>query len=344
VRIRPHYDFSLMMALVVGAFAYGVHALQHPVDPPDACVPLRIAALQPYIAESDKWDQVHVQQIYDRYDSLTHTALAWNPQLLLWPEAATLTDLFDADTFAYLKEISASTDASFILGSFLSPPGQGDFNIAAAITRHGARVQIYKKMHLVPFGEYIPLRHSFPLFAKIAGQLVPSDLHAGTEYTTFDLDAPPLRVGPLICFEDTVGDLTRRMADRGAHLLINITNDSWFGTSPGSTQHLDNALFRAIENRRPMVRDANTGVTCIIDAEGRVLQSLRSEDGSPFLEGVLFGTVQVPRDPPTTVYMQWGDWVVYLSLAVTLLAAAASLIGPIGPTSASETTEERPRT
>jgi len=134
------------------------------------------------------------------------------------------------------------------------------------------------------------------------------------------------------------------MADRGAHLLINITNDSWFGTSPGSTQHLDNALFRAIENRRPMVRDANTGVTCIIDAEGRVLQSLRSEDGSPFLEGVLFGTVQVPRDPPTTVYMQWGDWVVYLSLAVTLLAAAASLIGPIGPTSASETTEERPRT
>jgi apolipoprotein N-acyltransferase len=331
MRIRPHYDFSVMMASVVGAFAYGVHALQHPVDPQTACIPLKVAALQPDIPESYKWDAHHVQEIYDRYDSLTHTALAWQPQLLLWPEAATLTDLFDADTYTYLKQISASTDAAFILGSFLSPPGQGDYNIAAAITRHGAKVQVYRKMHLVPFGEYIPLRHSFPLFAKIAGQLVPDDMRPGTEYSTFDLDSPPLRIAPLICFEDTVGDLTRRMAGHGAQLLVNITNDSWFGTSPGSTQHLDNALFRTIETRRPLVRDANTGVTCIIDAEGRVLQSLRSESGSPFQEGVLFGTVQVPRDPPTTVYMRWGDWVAYTAAAITLLATLTSLIGPIPP-------------
>jgi apolipoprotein N-acyltransferase len=337
VRIRPHYDFSLMMASVVGAFAYGVHALQHPVDPTTACVPLRIAALQPNIPESFKWDAAHVQEIYDRYDSLTHTALAWQPQLLLWPEAATLTDLFDSDTFSYLKEISASTDAAFILGSFLSPPGDGDYNIAAAITQHGAKVQIYRKMHLVPFGEYIPLRHSFPLFAKIAGQLVPNDLRPGTEYATFDLGSPPLRAGPLICFEDTVGDLTRHMAGHGAQFLINITNDSWFGTSPGSTQHLDNALFRTIETRRPLLRDANTGVTCIIDSEGRVLQSLRTEEGSPFLEGVLFGTMEVPRDPPTTFYMQWGDWVAYGSAGIVGLAVIAmAVMARVQPAAARE--------
>jgi apolipoprotein N-acyltransferase len=334
VRIRPHWDFSVMMASVVAAFAYGVHVLEHPIDLPPASggatVPLRIAAVQPDIPESFKSDAAHVQEIYDRYDALTHTALAWQPQLLLWPEAATLTDLFDADTFAWLKEIGASTDAAFILGSFLSPPGEGDYNIAACLTRHGQKVQVYRKMHLVPFGEYIPARHSFPLFAKIAGQLVPGDLRAGTEYTLFDIDSPAIRIAPLICFEDTVGDQTRRMASRGAQLLVNITNDSWFGTSPGSTQQLAHALFRAIENRRPLVRDANTGVTCIIDAEGRVLETLRDQNGSTFFEGILFGTVYVPRDPPTTLYMRYGDWVAVGSVAVAFAAIGWRLMGLIG--------------
>jgi apolipoprotein N-acyltransferase len=330
-RIRPHWDFSLMMASVVGTFAYGVHALQNPVDlPTNNTVSLRIAALQPNIPESDKATQAGAQQIFDRYDSLTHTALAWEPDLLLWPEAATLTDVFDTDTFTYLKGISASTGGAFLFGSFLSPPGQGDYNIAACLTDHGGTVQLYRKMHLVPFGEYIPARHAFPLFAEIAGQLVPSDLRAGTEFTVFHIPAPrpahsatqtpPLRIAPLICFEDTVGDQTRRFAGLGSQLLVNITNDAWFGQSPGSTQHLANALFRTIENRRPMVRDANTGITCIIDAEGRVTQSLRNEDGTPFLEGVLFGTMTVPRDPPTTFYIRYGDWVALVSVAVAFVA------------------------
>lgn len=323
-RIRPHWDFSLMMACVVGSFSYGVHALQHPVDRPPAnggnTVPLRIAALQPDIPESYKSDAAHVQQIYDRYDALTHTALAWQPQLLIWPEAATLTDLFDADTFGYLKQIAASTDAAFLLGSFQSMPDGGEFNIAACLTAHGKAVGVYRKMHLVPFGEYIPLRHSFPLFAKIAGELVPSDLRPGTEYTVFHIDSPPLRLAPLICFEDTDGDHTRRSVNRGAQLLVNITNDSWFGRSPGAAQHLANALFRTIENRRPLVRAANTGVTCIIDSEGRVLHDLRNADGTPFLEGVLFGTVFVPRDAGFTFYARYGDWVAYMAAAIAAVA------------------------
>jgi apolipoprotein N-acyltransferase len=334
-RIRPHWDFSVTMASVVGAFAYGVHALWHPIDLPPASggntIPLRFAAVQPDIPESEKSDAAHIQQIYDRYDALTHTALAWNPQILLWPEAATLTDLFDSGTFAWLKEIASSTGAAFILGSFLSPPGQGDYNIAACLTRHGQDVQVYRKIHLVPFGEYIPLRHSFPLFAKIAGELVPGDMRPGSEYTLFNLDTPPLHVAPLVCFEDTVGDLTRRMAGKGGQLLVNITNDSWFGASPGSLEHLDNALFRAIETRRPLLRDTNTGVTCLVDAQGRVLQSLRDAAGSTFLEGVLFGTVYVPRAPPTTLSIRFGDWLPLLSVTITVAAIAFLFIRPIGP-------------
>jgi len=332
VRIRPHWDFFVLMAAVAGAGAYGLHALRHPVDPASGgdAIPLRIAAVQPDIPESDKSDPARAQQIFDRYDALTRTALAWQPQLLLWPEAATLTDLFDADTFAYLGDLVADTDSAFLLGSFLSPPGDGDYNIAACLTHHGRKVQVYRKMHLVPFGEYIPLRNSFPLFAKIAGELVPGDLRAGTQYTLFQIDSPPLRIAPLICFEDTDGDHTRRFVAGGAQLLVNITNDAWFGRSPGCEQHLANALFRAIENRRPLVRDTNTGVTCIVDAEGRVLQALLNADGTPFLEGVLFGTVYVPRDAPLTFYTRFGDWLTYAAVAITAVALGFRLIGPIG--------------
>jgi len=339
-RIRPHWDFSITMAAIIGTFSYGVHALQHPVDSPGApdSTLLRVAALQPDIPESYKDDQAHQQQIYDRYDSLTRTALAWQPQLLIWPEAATLTDLFEPDTFAWLKQIDASTDAAFLLGSFLSPPDGGEFNIAACLTSHGQTVQVYRKMHLVPFGEYIPLRHTFPLFAKIAGGLVPGDLRPGTEFTNFQLDSPPLRIAPLICFEDTDGDHTRRFVlpacpgtkNPGAQLLVNITNDSWFGTSPGSAQHLANALFRTVENRRPLVRAANTGITCIIDAEGRILHSLRNSDGSTFLEGILFGTVTVPHTPPVTFYTRHGEWIPYVSSLATLLATIALSCANIG--------------
>lgn len=331
-RVRPHWDFSAMMALVVGAFAYGVHALRHPVDLPQAqggdTIPLRIAAVQPDVPESYKSDPAHVQLIYDRYEALTRTALAWQPQLLIWPEASTLTDLFDPDTFGYLKDMVADTDAAFMLGSFLSPPDGSEYNIAALLTRHAQDVQIYKKMHLVPFGEYIPLRHSFPLFAKIAGELVPGDLQAGNEFTIFHAGA--LRIAPLVCFEDTDGDETRRFVGRGAQMLVNITNDSWFGSSPGSTQHLDNAFFRTIETRRPLVRAANTGITCIVDCEGRIVYDLRNADGSTLLEGVLFGTVNIPRDGGTTLYVRFGDWVAHLAAVVTLVAMGVRFVGPIG--------------
>jgi apolipoprotein N-acyltransferase len=324
LRVRPHWDFSVMMASIVAAFAYGLHALWHPIDLPPATVPLRIAAIQPDVQEPEKWSAATAQHIWEKYDALSRTALAWQPQLLLWPEASTLTDLGDPDTFAWLQQIIAGSGASFILGTFLSPPGQGDYNVAACLTHDGKDVQVFRKMHLVPFGEYIPLRHAFPLFAKIAGQLVPEDMRAGTQLTLFNLDTPAVRLAPLVCFEDTDGDHTRRMAGMGAQMLVNITNDSWFGDSPGATQHLDNAFFRTIETRRPLLRDANTGVTCIIDAEGRILQSLRNPNGTPFLEGILFGTVNVPRDPPTTLYIRYGDWVALLSVAVTFVSIGAT--------------------
>ena len=153
------------------------------------------------------------------------------------------------------------------------------------------------------------------------------DFSPGPGPVKFVMKNPDLSFAPLICFEDTDGDHTRRCVGKGAQLLVNITNDSWFGHSPGTAQHLANALFRTIENRRPLVRDANTGVTCIIDAQGRILHSLRNADGTPFLEGVLFGTVQVPRDGPVTFYTRYGDWLAYAAAGIAGIAMAGLGLG-----------------
>ena len=140
---------------------------------------------------------------------------------------------------------------------------------------------------------------ALPLLAKIVGDQVPSDFAFGTEHTVFHLTGEKAHVAPLICFEDTIGDLTRQFVLGGANLLANVTNDGWFLRSAGSQQHLDNAVFRCVETRRPMVRAANTGVTCFVNEFGRITQILADDTGSQFTEGVLTGEVAIPTGART---------------------------------------------
>src|SRR5205807_5850212 len=168
------------------------------------------------------------------------------------------------------------------------------------------------------------LRHSFPLFAAIASTWVPGDFTPGTEDTIFSLTNGDVRVAPLICFEDTVGDLVRRFVATGANLLIDVTNDGWFLRSSGSRQHLANAIFRCVENRRPMMRAANTGVTCFVNEFGRVTQILQDDTGSTFNEGVLTGEINVPQVRQLTFYAQHGEWFAECCAAITAVAILAT--------------------
>jgi apolipoprotein N-acyltransferase len=134
-----------------------------------------------------------------------------------------------------------------------------------------------------------------------------------------------VQVAPLICFEDTIGELTRRFVlptetNPGANLLVDITNDGWFLHSAGSHQHLANAIFRCVETRRPMVRAANTGVTCFVSEFGRVTQVLQDDTGSTFTEGVLTGEVNVPTEHELTFYTQHGELFAKVCAALTLVA------------------------
>ena len=134
-----------------------------------------------------------------------------------------------------------------------------------------------------------------------------------------------MKVAPLICFEDTLGELTRQFVLRGANLLANVTNDGWFLRSAGSRQHLENAIFRCVETRRPMVRAANTGVTCFVNRFGRVTQILLDANGSQFTEGVLTGTSQVPTSGELTFY------VVTVNFSPKAAARRSSSRGAPGP-------------
>jgi apolipoprotein N-acyltransferase len=140
-----------------------------------------------------------------------------------------------------------------------------------------------------------------------------------------------IHVAPLICFEDTIGELTRQFVlpndtTSGANLLVDVTNDGWFQTSAGSHQHLANAIFRCVETRRPMIRAANTGVTCFINQFGRVTQMLRDETGSTFTEGVLAGEIKVPTEQELTFYVRHGELFAKVCAGITLFTIVAASV------------------
>ena len=321
-RMRAHFDLTLTMIAIVGLFAFGLHRAQNPA----ASKSLRLAAVQANVPQTEKFDQQFVAGIIDKLQRLSSLALRANPppDLLVWPESSMPGPMFEGGpTYQFLTDFSAAAKVDLLLGAIEEEPNRA-YNSAFLISDGGKRVQVYRKLHLVPFGEYVPLRHSFPLFAAIAHEWVPSDFDVGKEYTVFSLTSGVV-VAPLICFEDTLGELTRQFVLEGANLLVDITNDGWFLQSSGSQQHLANAVFRCVETRRPMARAANTGVTCFVNEFGRVTQLLQDETGSTFTEGVLTGSVNVPIEAQLTFYTQHGELFAKFCAGVTLIAIAASM-------------------
>jgi apolipoprotein N-acyltransferase len=231
--------------------------------------------------------------------------------------------LADPESNKFVMDLAASADTDLLLGT-IDVEDRDVYNAALLVSDGGEHVQIYRKIHLVAFGEYVPGRHTVPLLAQIVGDQVPGDFKEGKEYTVFTLTNSDLHVAPLVCFEDTIGELTRRFilpneTSPGANLLVNVTNDGWFKRSAGSHQHLANAIFRCIETRRPMVRAANTGVTCFINQFGRVTQMLRDETGSTFTEGVLAGEIKLPIEQDLTFYVRNGELFAKACVAITLI-------------------------
>jgi apolipoprotein N-acyltransferase len=201
------------------------------------------------------------------------------------------------------------------------------WNTLATLAPDGG-LSMFRKRHLVIFGEYIPFVEQLPFLARIYEQ------QAGAPYTgafsvgdsleplALELRGEKIGVIPSVCFEDTVPRLLRKFVRDGPQVIVNVTNDGWFKESPGALQHFANARFRAIELRRPMLRCANQGVTAAITATGTTLhpttgekQVLLDAAGSPFTRGHLLAELAIPRDPGFSLYARIGDWgVIVLAL------------------------------
>jgi apolipoprotein N-acyltransferase len=322
--MRPHFDLTLTMAGIVGVMAFGVHALRIHCEG----MPLNVALVQPNVPREEKFSVEFANKTFEQFSRLSRPALETKmpPDLLVWPESSMPGPVMnDERSYRFVMDFAASAKTDLLLGT-IDLDEKDAYNAALLVRESGTQTQMYRKMHLVPFGEYVPGRQAIPLLARIVGDQVPADFAFGKEFTVFRLTNDKAKAAPLICFEDTIGDLTRQFVLAGANLLVNVTNDGWFLRSAGSQQHLANAVFRCVETRLPMVRAANTGVTCFINEFGNITQKLVDETGSQFTEGTLTGQVMVAAKPELTFYVLHGEWCSYACLAITALTLIFILV------------------
>jgi apolipoprotein N-acyltransferase len=308
----------LAAVLLVGlCVAYGGWRMTD-VDRLAAAAPtLRGSAVQGNIEQSLKWDSRFQTATVDKYIRLTRTALKQQPQLVVWPETALPFYLFyqKALTERVLQGIAGS-QAGFLVGSPAverTAAGADFFNRAYLLGPDGRRLGHYDKSHLVPFGEYVPLKRWLPFLGKVVAQV--GDFRPGTVGDTVDWNGT--RLGVLICYEVIFPYISRAATKNGARLLVNITNDAWYGRSSAPYQHFSMAVFRAVENRRALIRAANTGISGFIDPSGRILAATPL-----FVEAVV--TRDVPLLAQRSVYSRSGDVFALACLAAAVLAMAVT--------------------
>jgi apolipoprotein N-acyltransferase len=241
----------------------------------------------------------------------------------VWPESAT-PFFFEIESALAdpVRRLAVQTRTPFLIGTDEYERVGDDersYNAAVLVGADGRTRASYRKMHLVPFGEYVPWKHALFFVGPLVDAV--SDFAPGTEPTVFDLggDLAGVRVSASICYESVYPDIARTFVARGSQLLITITNDAWFGRSSAAYQHFDMGAMRAIEEGRFMVRAANTGVSGGVDPYGRA-----------FAETTLFEATQVTADvrllDTRTIYGRTGDLIVWLSLTVVALVLLIPLM------------------
>jgi apolipoprotein N-acyltransferase len=239
------------------------------------------------------------------------------PQLIVWPETSAPTVLRrDAGLLAELTGLSAAHGVPLLVGSIdadnTTPPRF--WNTAFLLTARGIEGR-YDKIHLVPFGEYVPLSGLIG-FVRGWAEFI-ADLESGSRPVVFP--GPPAPFGVVICYEGIFPDLVRSFVKGGARLMVNMTNDGWFGRTSGPEQHLTMYPFRAVEHRISIVRAANTGISAFILPSGKIARRMRL-----FERGTM--TERVPLRVGQTLFTRLGDWVGLLSLAVTAGAMGAGVL------------------
>jgi apolipoprotein N-acyltransferase len=296
------WEVALASVMVFLTLAYGHLRLQVADPEGKGQRSIRAAVVQGNIDQSVKWDPAYQEKSILVYERLTRNTRPFRPDLVVWPE--TSVPLFFQDRTPFSRRITAlarnlGTDLLFGSPAYRQgPAGTSYLNRAYHLSMEGEISGYYDKGHLVPFGEYVPLKRFLPFVHRLvpaAGDFIPGD-------RTAPLRLSSSSAGVLVCFEVIFPELARQRVEEGAQVLVNLTNDAWFGMTSAPYQHLSMAVFRALENGRPLIRAANTGISAFIGPRGKIL-----DRAGLFTEALLTREVRLSDGRSRTFYTRYGD-------------------------------------
>jgi apolipoprotein N-acyltransferase len=316
---------ALTALLIVLTLLYGQLTISKPILGNS----IKVSLVQGNIEQAKKWDPKYADEIMQIYAELTQEVSKDQPTLIIWPETAT-PGAITLNPRLYMEVINIAKKAGtyLLFGSAqhqkFEKKGTRKSKLlnSAYLLNPGpaiAEIHRYDKIRLFPFAEYLPYQDTIPWSLIKVGD---SDTYTpGKQFTVFEL--LDFRFGVVICWEDIFPDLFRQFVERGAQFMVNITNEARFGKTAAPHQLASISVFRAIENRIFVVRCANTGVSCIIDPYGRIIDRVKDEQGQDiFIRGVMSGWI-IPLDSKT-IYTQYGDllvWVAFLGASIFLATA-----------------------
>jgi apolipoprotein N-acyltransferase len=302
-------SFALMLTavvVVVHVMAYGQWKIQSIQEEIDDAPAIDAMVVQGNIDQSIKWDPAHQQSTLEKYLRLSQQGLAESPSasrpdLVVWPETAAPFYMGrNIGMTLLLKDGIRKNGAWFLVGSPYVESENGAnayYNSAFLFDPEGMVQGRYDKAHLVPFGEYVPFQKWMPFIGKLVEEV--GDFREGVPGRTLAWEGH--RLGVLICYEQIFPDLARLASRNGADVLISMTNDAWYGNTAAPYQHFSMAVFRAIENRRSIIRAANTGISGFIDPIGRMTHTT-----ALFEDAV--SRQEIPLYSMKTIYTSSGDW------------------------------------
>jgi len=311
--VMPLVCFFIVLTSVWG---YGVWRMGSIEKVVAASPSKRVSVIQGNISQQMKWDPAFQTATIDRYIALSRKEAETDPHLIVWPETA-MPFYFGYNlplTNRVLKGIQP-TQTDYIISSpgFDRKEDRVEYRNRAFMLEAGQRniADTYDKAHLVPFGEYVPLKKWLPFLGKLVAQV--GDFSAGEKGA--NLKWGEHRIGMLICYALIFPYLSREAARNGADLLVNITNDAWYGRTSAPFQHFSMAVFRAVENRRALARAANTGISGFVDPTGKIITA------SPIFEEAAL-TAEIPLVSISTLYTRFGDWFSLICVVLLLVTIA----------------------
>lgn len=318
-------------ALLVFALVYGLVAPRNYSEAPTWRVALVQQNIDPWVGGFRAYERSLEVLLRESNRALE----ADDPDAVIWSETSFVPSIdyhtryrTDQQRYELVRELTTyleAQDVPFVVGNSdgqLVRNADGelervDYNAVLVFEAGGELQGTYRKLHLVPFTEHFPYEQQLPWLHRLLVENDTTFWEKGTDWTVFELDG--VRFSTPICFEDTFGYLSRGFVQRGAEVIVNLTNDLWAYSEPSQMQHMGMAVFRAVENRRSVVRSTNGGMTTIIDPNGHLMDLY-----PPFVEGYLAGDVPVYTEADT-LYTAWGDWLAYVFVGATVLLLGLGL-------------------